>query len=149
MMDNQIERIENELEVNTYIQRLKYALSNGATIEFQIARVVDEKRDDKYTNLYTVNSLFPDEDPKDALSRELQELTVEEYIRTVKDRRFPNRSEMREFGRKYNGTEDVYIKLRVELLGQYGETVTFVMSFHFAEKEFTPDMFPYRKKTEA
>lgn len=35
---------------------------------------------------------------------------------------------------------------RVELLGLYGNTITFVMSFHFAEKAFTPEMFPYKKK---
>ena len=46
-------------------------------------------------------------------------LTEEDYMRTVKDLRFPNRSEMREFGKVYNSNEDVYIKLRVELLGQY------------------------------
>lgn len=33
-----------------------------------------------------------------------------------------------------------------ELLGLYGNTTTFVMSFHFAEKAFTPGMFPYKKK---
>jgi len=37
-------------------------------------------------------------------------------------------------------------KIRVELLGEYGNTTTFVMSFHFAERPFTPDMFPYRKR---
>ena len=44
-----------------------------------------------------------------------------------------------------NGEDDVYIKIRVELLGLYGNTTTFVMSYHFAEKKFTEDMFPYRK----
>ena len=52
-------RIETELEVRTYLQKLRYALRNGAKIDFQIK--------------------------------------------------------------------------------------TFVMSFHYAEKAFTPDMFPYRK----
>ena len=61
------------------------------------------------------------------------------------DVRFPNRSEMREFGKVYNGKDDVYIKIRVELLGMYGNTTTLVMSFHFAEKEFTQEMFPYRE----
>lgn len=50
-----------------------------------------------------------------ALKRELQTLTVEEYIQTVKDLRFPKRSEMREFGKVYDGKGDVYVKLRVEL----------------------------------
>ena len=139
-------RIESELEVKAYIQDLKFSLNNGAQIDFQVKRVVGEKRDEKYTNQYTVNRLFPDENPVDALKRELLTLSVEDYMRTVKDTRFPKRSEMREFGKVYNGTEDVYIKIRVELLGLYGNTTTFVMSFHFAEKAFTPEMFPYKKK---
>lgn len=139
-------RIESELEVKAYIQDLKFALNNGAKIDFQAKRLVDEKRDDKYTNQYTVNKLFPNEDPVDALKRELLKLSEENYMRTVKDTRFPKRSEMREFGKVYNGTEDVYIKIRVELLGLYGNTTTFVMSFHFAEKAFVPEMFPYKKK---
>lgn len=138
-------RIESEIEVKAYIQNLKYALNNGAKIDFQVRRLVDEQRDEKYTNQYTVNKLFPDENPVDALKRELLTLSVEEYMKTVKDHRFPNRSEMREFGKVYNGSDDVYIKIRVELLGMYGNTTTFVMSFHFAEKAFTPEMFPYKK----
>ena len=138
-------RKETELEVKAYIQDLKYALNNGAQIDFQARRRVDEEREERYTNQYTVNKLFPDENPVDALKRELLMLTVEDYMQTVKDLRFPKRSEMREFGKVYNGDEDVYIKIRVEILGLYGNTTTFIMSFHFAEKAFTPDMFPYRK----
>lgn len=138
-------RIESEIEVKAYIQDLKFALNHGAKIEFQAKRFVDEKRDEKYTNQYTVNKLFPNENPVETLKRELLTLSVEEYMQTVKDFRFPQRSEMRQFGKVYNGTDDVYIKIRVELLGEYGNTTTFVMSFHFAEKAFTPDMFPYRK----
>ena len=62
-------------------------------------------------------------------------------MKTVKDLRFPKRSEMREFGKVYNGIDDVYIKIRVEVLGIYGNTTTFVMSFHFAEKAFIPEIF--------
>ena len=138
-------RIESETEVRAYVQNLKFALNNGAKIDFQVKRLVDEKRDENYTNQYTVNTLFPDENPVDALKRELLTLSVEEYMQTVKDFRFPNRSEMREFGKVYNGSEDVYIKIRVELLGAYGNTTTFVMSFHFAERAFTPEMFPYKR----
>lgn len=138
-------RIESELEVKAYIQNLKFAINNGARIEFQVKRLVDEKRDAKYTNQYTVNKLFPNENPVDALRRELLTLSVEDYMQTVKDIRFPKRTEMREFGKIYNETEDVYIKIRVEVLGLYGNTTTFVMSFHFAEKAFTAEMFPYKK----
>lgn len=145
MTDNINSRIESEAEVKAYIQNLRYALNNGAKIEFQARRLVDAHREEKYTNQYTVNTLFPDQNPVDALKRELLSLTVENYMKTVKDTRFPNRSEMREFGKVYNGNSDVYIKIRVELLGIYGNITTFVMSFHFAERAFTPDMFPYKK----
>lgn len=145
MVDRTKSRIESETEVKAYIQDLKFALSNGAKIDFQVKRRVDDKRDEKYTNQYTVNTLFPNENPVDALKGELLTLSVEDYMQTVKDLRFPKRSEMREFGKVYNGTDDVYIKIRVELLGLYGNTTTFVMSFHFAERAFTPEMFPYRK----
>ena len=146
MIEGTKARIESELEVKSYIQNLRFALNNGAKIDFQAKRLIDEKREEKYTNQYTVNKLFPDENPVDALKRELLTLTVEDYMQTVKDIKFPNRSEMREFGKVYNGTEDVYIKIRVELLGMYGNTTTFVMSFHFAEKSFTSEIFPYKKK---
>lgn len=145
-MTEEIARIESELEVNSYLQNLRYALKCGAQISFQARRLVDMNRDEKFTNQYTINSLFPDQNPIDALKRELLSLTVDEYMQTVKDLRFPNRSEMREFGKVYNGTEEVYIKIRVELLGEFGNTTTFVMSFHFAEKPFSPEMFPYGKK---
>lgn len=138
--------IESELEIKAYIQNLKFALNNGAEIQFQAKRRVDDNREEKYTNQYTVNTLFPDENPVDALRRELLALSVEDYMQTVKDIRFPKRSEMREFGKVYNSKDDVYIKIRVELLGTYGTPATFVMSFNFAEKAFTPEMFPYRKK---
>ena len=138
-------RIETELEVKAYIQDLKLALNSGARLDFQIKRRVDDERDERFTNQYTVNTLFPDENPVEALKRELLSLSVEDYMQTVKDVRFPNRSEMREFGKVYNGKDDVYIKIRVELLGIYGQTTTFVMSFHFAERAFTPEMFPYKK----
>lgn len=138
-------RIESELEVKAYIQNLKFALNNGAKINFQIKRLVDDKREERYTNQYTVNTLFPNENPVEALRKELLSLTAEDYIQTVKDLRFPNRSEMREFGKVYNDKDEVYIKIRVELLGTYGSATTFIMSSHFTEKAFTKEMFPYRK----
>ena len=134
------------MEVRAYLQNLKYALEHGATITFQEDRLVDKNRDVRHTNRFTVADLFPDENPKDALRRELQLLTVEEYMLTVKDLRFPKLSEMREFGKAYSGKGDVYIKIRVELLSEYGYHTTFVMSFHYAEIPFVPEMFPYKKK---
>lgn len=144
-MSEEKSRIESESEVKAYLQTLRYALDHGAQITFQMKRYVDTQRDERYTNQYTVSSLFPNEDPVDALRRELRTLTVEEYMRTVKDFRFPKRGEMREFGKIYHGKDEVYIKVRVELLGMRGEATTFVMSFHFAERSFESEMFPYRR----
>lgn len=110
MQEKYTERTESELEVRTYIERLKYALDHGARITFQAKRLVDEQREERYTNQYTVRTLFPDESPEIALKRELKTLTVENYMRTVKDLRFPQRSEMREFGKVYHHTEDVSIQ---------------------------------------
>ena len=144
-MDGMRTRIESELEVRSYLLDLRYALEHGAKVTFQAERQVDQGRDIRYTNRFTIADLFPDENPVNALKRELQKLTVEEYMQTVKDLRFPNRSEMREFGKVYDGKGDVYIKIRVELLSEYGNHTTFVMSFHYATILFTPEMFPYRK----
>jgi hypothetical protein len=130
-------RIESELEVRSYLQNLKYALDHDAQITFQEVRQVDQKR------AYTIAKLFPNENPADALRRELKTLTVKEYMRTVKDLRFSKRSEMREFGKVYNDSKDLYIKIRVELLSAYGKHTAFVMSFHFAAEAFSPEVFPY------
>jgi len=58
---NEVVRIEAEPDVKTYLDRLKYAIKNGAEIKFQIIRLVDANRDIKFTNQYTVSTLFPDD----------------------------------------------------------------------------------------
>lgn len=145
--DLQNYRIESEEEISAYLGRLRYALDAGAKLVFQATRRVDQNREEKYTNQYTVAYLFPNEDPQRALRRELKALTTRDYLRTVKDIRFPNKSEMREFGKIYHGSEEIYIKIRVELLdrSEGGMHTTFVMSFHYAIKPFDQEIFPYRR----
>lgn len=146
---NEEKLIEKKAEVSTYLDRLKYALSNGqAKIQFQHHRLVDNQRELKFTNRFTIVDLFPDEDEILALKRELNLLNVSDYIETVKDRRFIKRSEMRVFGKYYN-SNDVYIKIRVELMkpSSFGvDDHVFVMSFHYAETKFRQEDFPYCKK---
>lgn len=146
-MEELVARIESESEVSAYIAKMKLALDNGAVIRFQEKRRVDDGRDEKFTNGYTIRKLFPNENPVDVLRRELKTLTVRDYMRTVKDIKFPKLSEMREFGKTYDATEEVYIKVRIEVFDpNYGGAHTaFVMSFHFAEKPFDATSFPYRK----
>lgn len=91
MAETTAARIESELDVKSYIQNLRFALTHGAKINFQEKRLVDENRPEKYTNQYTVRTLFPDENPVDALKRELLSLSSENYMRTVKDLRFPKK----------------------------------------------------------
>lgn len=145
---NEIKRIETRIEVETYLDRLKYAIESGsAIIQFAKERYIDKKRNKKHTNKYTMSVLFPDEDFVTALKRELMKLTVEEYIETVKDINRPSYSEFRVFGRQYLD-QDVYIKIRVELVSSVhgsGENYIFVMSFHFAEFKFRKEEFPYKK----
>ena len=141
--------IESKEDVITYIDKLRYLLnSNKVKIQFQQKRQVDEDRDEKYTNRYTIGDLFPDDEPTLVLKRELSTLTVENYIETVKDIRFKNLSDMRVFGKNYNG-KYVYIKIRVELLKStsYGlGDFIFVMSFHYSTIDFKNIVFPYSKK---
>jgi len=84
---------KNRQDVETYLEKLRYALQNESTlIEFQTERLVDQNRQKEYTNVYTVAKLFPDESPTDVMRRELAGLKVWEYIETVKDIRYPRRS---------------------------------------------------------
>ena len=144
---NEKSRIETEEEVRTYLARLKYEIDRGSHLVIQMERQVDKDRSIEYTNKYTIADLFPDEDPQIAIKRELKTLRVEEYIRTVKDLRFPKRSEMREFGKVYNGDKDVYIKLRVEVVGAANQPPVFVMSFHYAMRPFCKENFPYCRES--
>lgn len=141
-------RIESKAEIEAYLANLRYALDHGAKLMIQMERKVDENRNIRYTNKFTIADLFPTEDPHVAIKRELKSLTAADYIQTVKDIRYPKRSEMREFGKVYNGVDEVYIKIRVELLATcgFGSHTAFVMSFHYAAIPFDSNSFPHRKQ---
>jgi len=141
-------RKESRIDIRTYLDRLKYAIEKDSVrLNFQKDRKVDQERSKKYTNRYTIEQLFPDEDEIEALKRELSFLRVENYIETLKDTRFPKRSEMRVFGKHYSGN-DVYIKIRVELVSMLhanGGSFILVMSFHYSQWDFEESDFPYKK----
>lgn len=133
------EVIERQETVQTYLARLSYALDHGARIHFQMDRRVDEGRDIRYTNRYTMADLFPDKNPVEVLKRELRTLSVKNYIKTVTDTTYPDRSPMYEFGKVYETAKEVYIKIRVETV----ESFVFVMSFHYSSVPFAKQVFPY------
>ena len=87
-------RIEDEDDVRAYLQNLKYCIRSGSTINLIRERRVDQDRDIKYTNRFTIHDLFPNEDPVTALKRELQTLSVRDYIHTLKDTRYPQKKRM-------------------------------------------------------
>ena len=117
MASGSVRRIETESEVSAYLAKMKHALENGAQIQFQIDRQVDNERDAYFTNRFTLSELFPDEAPSEVFRRELMTLTKANYMGTVRDIRFPKRSEMREFGKIYRQSDEVYIKVKYSLQG--------------------------------
>ncbi len=142
-------RQESRLEIQSYLGNLKYAIERDSTkIILQGKRQVDKGRDIKFTNNFTLANLFPNEDYVEAMKRELLLLKVENYIETVKDTRFFKKTEMRVFGKEYAG-EDVYIKIRVELLSTqhaYGENYIMVMSFHYSDRKFSKEDFKLKDR---
>jgi hypothetical protein len=52
-------RIESETEVWAYLQDLRYALEHDAKITFQAERLVDQNRDQRYTNTPFTPEMFP------------------------------------------------------------------------------------------
>ena len=137
-----IKSIKSKEEVLTYIAKLNYALESTSTLlQFQLDRFTDKERDKRHTNRFTIGELFPNENPSISIKQELLKLNINEYIETVKDLRFPKRSEFWVFGRLYN-TGNVYIKLRVDIIERIN---VFVISFHYSTDDLKSLKFPYRK----
>ena len=64
---------ETILEVNTFLDKLRYALEHGAKINIQMDRLADMNRSDyRCTNRYTIMNLFPNQKPSDAVKEELK-----------------------------------------------------------------------------
>lgn len=61
------------------------------------------------------------------------------YTLVQKDITYPNLSDFWVFGKQYN-SKDVYIKIRVEIVGR---NYIFVMSFHFSTIPFEKVVFPF------
>ena len=138
--NNYVKIVKTVNEVETYLAKLKYALSlDNTIIEFQESRQADFARMIQHTNKYTIAELFPNESAKLVIKEELKKLKTTEYIETVKDTKFPKRSDFWIFGKVYN-SKNVYIKFRVEI---FERNRIFVLSFHFSEWPFEKKDFPF------
>lgn len=141
---DEIKRIESKLDVKTFIDRIHYSISSKKFhLNFQIDRFVDSDRNSRYTNRGTINLLFPNDDVYEVLKNEILTLELKNYLSTVKDLRFPNRSELRVFAKKYD--DYVYIKIRVELASKlaYGNDLIYILSFHYSDIVLKEKDFPY------
>ena len=130
--NNYVKIVKTVNEVETYLAKLKYALSlDNTIIEFQESRQADFARMIQHTNKYTI--------AKFVIKEELGKLETIEYIETAKDTKFPKRSDFWIFGKVYN-SKNVYIKFRVEI---FERNRIFVLSFHFSEWPFEKKDFPF------
>lgn len=133
--------IESKYAIKTFLAQLKHTIDNNCHIILQRHKSSENNRPIEYTNLYTINDLFPNEDIPNILKRVLKELNIDDYIHTVIDNKFKNRPPMRVFGKLFKD-KDVYIKIRVEMLKEK----IFVMSFHYALHPFVDAYYPYKSK---
>ena len=54
---NEAKRIETRSEVDTYLDQLKYSLTNSkAKLQFQKERLTDTQRDERFTKRYKVSA---------------------------------------------------------------------------------------------
>lgn len=144
MTANSRSRIESEIDVDLYLKDLVSALDHhNGRISFQMKSSSNQDRNERYTNRFTINHLFSNEDIPTVLKRELKLIRIENYIMTVIDREFPAKLEFRVFGKYYD--DDVYIKMRVEQEGAYeNNPLVYLISFHYAMYEFHQNDFPYK-----
>src|SRR5690625_4872863 len=94
MSKNSSTRIEQKFVVEHFINEVKEALLNDST---QLS--TEQKREEDEAELHEniMSILFPNEDETTVLKRELANLTSEDYLETLKDKKFPNKSETRVF----------------------------------------------------
>lgn len=150
MSKNSSARIEQKFVVEHFISEVKEALLNDST---QLS--TEQKREEDEAELHEniMSILFPNEDETTVLKRELANLTSEDYLETLKDKKFPNKSETRVFAKKYD--EDyIFLHVRMETLVQSesDETVkALIMSLHFRDEdddEIEIADFPYKEVEE-
>ncbi len=135
-------RILSIAEVKDALAKLKYAIENNPRFKIVVTREKDTRKELQYTNQYTLSNLFPNESPVEALRRELKQLKIEEYLKSVVDDKFQEKL-LHIFIREYD-EKQVYIKFRAELLSHTTNgSLLVVISFHFAEYMVERNDFPY------
>lgn len=142
---NKTNWIEDRSEVLAFLAKLKHMLENQRTIiKLENNRKSDQYKKIEFTNRFTFSDLFPNENPVEVLRRELNLLSICEYMHTAVDVINPKAPNYYVFAKKIG--KYVYIKIKIVVFN--GSTpgqpdTALVMSFHYAEYMIDDKSFPY------
>lgn len=129
--DEYIEEIE---KLKFFLKKLQHLLNDSnCQIDIQKLRRGEDPLDPNNTNNTMINLDYDSED----IREELLTLKVGDYIKTVKDRRYPNTSNYWIFSKNIDG-RDVYIKFKIRSVNKIH-----LMSFHYAIRQIEEKPYKY------
>lgn len=139
--------VEDSSVVSTFLAKLKFMLENPCTSIQLDKKKSDQFKPYEYTNKFTLSNLFPNENPVDAMKRELRLLSLCDYLHTAVDVVNPKSPNYYVFAKKFD--KFVYIKVKIVVFngsipGQ--QDTILVMSFHYAEHLINENSFRYLKR---
>lgn len=128
--DEYIEEIE---KLKFFLKKLQYLLNSNCQIDIQKLRMGEDALNPNNTNNTMIDLDYDSED----IREELLTLKVGDYIKTVKDRRYPNTANYWIFSKNING-RDVYIKFKILSVNKIH-----LMSFHYAIRQIEEKPYKY------
>lgn len=98
MSKNYNHRIEQKFVVKHFIDQLHETLENEALELFiQNEEEQDQEVDAEDLDQNALSVLFPNQDATELLMQAMRQIAIGDYLETVKDKRFPDKSERRVF----------------------------------------------------
>lgn len=131
-------KIDSLETVNMYIDQIHYIIDHLGEIVLIKKRKSENNRPLLYTNLGTLNDLYPDDNIIEMIKIALYSLDAKDYLYTTTDRQRKNQPPLLVFGKKIK-IQDVYIKIRIGIL----ENRIKVLSFHYALYSINSKDYPY------
>lgn len=138
MSKNYNHRIEQKFVVQHFIEQLRETLRNEALELFiQNEEEQDQEVDAEDLDQNALSVLFPNQDAAVVLTQGMRELAIGDYLETVKDKRFPNKSERRVFVKTI---ADQLLSVSVRLESDLAQVYVEVSGFEESEADF-----PFKK----
>jgi len=138
MSKNYNHRIEQKFVVQHFIEQLRETLRNEALELFiQNEEEQDQEVDAEDLDQNALSVLFPNQDAAIVLTQGMRELAIGDYLETVKDKRFPNKSERRVFVKTI---ADQLLSVSVRLESDLAHVYVEVSVFEESEADF-----PFKK----